>query len=170
MGFNAAAIQVKENDIDAAYASLDEAKKVMDQFQLKFLETQVQQIEVIIKETMGDYVAMADHCMKAIEEINQSVVDGGLQIGVPRIYAQMARAQIKTGNLDAAEKSIEAGFHLDPSEPLLWVEKGRLQQARSMPQMAMASANYALAIWKDADEDYVMLKRALALVAELQSQ
>ena len=75
-----------------------------------------------------------------------------------------------SGNLDAAEKSIEAGFHLDPSEPMLWVEKGRLQQARNMPQLALASVNYALAIWKDADENYVMLKRALALAAELQSQ
>ena len=37
-------------------------------------------------------------------------------------------------------------------------------------QMALASVNYALAIWKDADEDYVMLKRAQALAAEIQSQ
>jgi Tfp pilus assembly protein PilF len=92
-----------------------------------------------------------------------------VQFGVTHIYAQMARAQIRMGDLVAAEKSIEAGFHLDPSEPMLWVEKSRLQQARNMPQMALASVNYALAIWKDADEDYIMLKRALALAVELQS-
>lgn len=170
LGFNAAVIQAKENDIDAAYISLQEARKVMDQFQQKFLESQASVVEAIINEAKGDYVAMADHCMKAIEQINQSVLASGLQISLPRIYAQMARAQIKSGNLDAAEKSIEAGFRLDPSEPTLWVEKGRLQQARSMPQLALASVNYALAIWKDADENYVMLKRALALAAELQSQ
>ena len=170
LGFNAAVIQVKENDIDAAYISLQEARKVMDQFQLKYLESQVSVVEAIINEAKGDYVAMADHCMKAIEQINQSVLASGLQISLPQIYAQTARAQIKSGNLDAAEKSIEAGFRLDPSEPMLWVEKGRLQQARKMPQLALASVNYALAIWKDADENYVMLKRALALAAELQSQ
>ncbi len=170
MGFNAAVIQVKENDIDAAYISLQEARKVMDQFQLKYLESQVSVVEAIINEAKGDYVAMADHCMKAIEQINQSVLASGSQISLPQIYAQMARAQIMSGNLDAAEKSIEAGFRLDPSEPMLWVEKGRLQQARNMPQLALASVNYALAIWKDADENYVMLKRALALAAELQSQ
>jgi Tfp pilus assembly protein PilF len=86
-----------------------------------------------------------------------------------QIYAQMARAQTRMGDLAAAERSIETGFRLDPSEPMLWVEKARLQQARDMPQMALASVNYALAIWKDADEDYVMLKRALGLAAELQS-
>ena len=142
----------------------------MDQFQLKFLESEAQVVEAVINGAKGDYVAMADHCMKAIEQINQSVLASGSQIGLSQIYAQMARAQIKSGNLDAAEKSIEAGFRLDPSEPTLWVEKGRLQQARSMPQLALASVNYALAIWKDADENYVMLKRALALAAELQSQ
>lgn len=113
---------------------------------------------------------MADHCMKAIEKINQSVVDSGSQIDLPQIYAQMARDQTLLGDLTKAEKSIEAGFRLDPSGPMLWVEKARLQQARNMPQMALASVNYALAIWKDADEDYVMRKRAQALVVELQSQ
>ena len=142
----------------------------MDQFQLKHLESQVQLLEAQINEAKGDFMAVADHCMRAIEQINQSVVDGVSQIGVPQIYAQMARAQIMSGNLDAAAKSIEAGFHLDPSEPVLWVEKGRLQQARNMPQLALASVNYALAIWKDADENYSMLKRALALAAELESQ
>jgi hypothetical protein len=53
---------------------------------------------------------------------------------------------------------------------MLWVEKARLQQARNMPQMALASVNYALAIWKDADEDYIMLKRAQVLAADIQSQ
>jgi len=170
LGFNAAVIQARENDIDAAYTSLQEARKVMDQFQLKYLESQVSVVEAIISEAKGDYVAMADHCMKAIEQIDRSVLASMLQIGLPQIYAQMAMAQIKSGNLDAAKKSIEAGFRLDPSEPMLWVEKGRHQQAQNMPQLALASVNYALAIWKDADENYVLLKRALALAAELKSQ
>ena len=62
----------------------------------------------------------------------------------------------QVGDLGKAEESIEAGFQLDPSEPWLWVEKARLQQARNMPQLALASVNYALAIWKDADEEFVM--------------
>ena len=142
----------------------------MEQFQLNYLEIQVHMVEAVINRAKHDYAAMADHCMKAIEKTNQSVLASGSQIGLSQIYAQMAKAQILLGDLNKAEKSIEGGFRLDPSEPMLWVEKARLQQARKMPQLALASVNYALAIWKDADEDYVMLKRAQALVAELESQ
>ena len=170
MAFSAAMLQARENDIEAARASLQQAREVMNQFQLNFLEAQASLVEYVISNVQGDYIAMADHCRKAIEQINQSVVASGLQIGLSQIYAQMAKAQIKSGDLDAAENSIDEGFRLDPSEPMLWVEKGRLYQARNMPQMALASVNYALAIWKDADEDYVMLKRAQTLAAELQSQ
>ena len=170
MAFNAAMIEARAKDIDAAQASLQQAREIMEQFQLSFLGIQVHIVEAIISGAKHDYAAMADHCMKAIEKTNQSVLASGSQIGLSQIYAQMAKAQILLGDLNKAEKSIEAGFRLDPSEPMLWVEKARLQQARKMPQMALASVNYALAIWKDADENYVMLKRAQALAAELQSQ
>jgi tetratricopeptide (TPR) repeat protein len=170
MAFNAAIIEARGKDIDEAQASLAQAREVMEQFQLNFLEIQVHMVEAIINGVKHDYAAMADHCMKAIEKTNQSVVASGSQIGLSQIYAQMARAQTLLGDLGKAEKSIEAGFRLDPSEPMLWVEKARLQQARNMPQMALASVNYALAIWKDADEDYIMLKRAQVLAADIQSQ
>ncbi|MDX2418557.1 MAG: hypothetical protein QNK19_13935 [Xanthomonadales bacterium] len=170
MAFSAASILAGEKNIEAARASLMQAREVMNQFQLNYLEAQASLVESVISEAQGDYVAMAAQSSKAIEQISQSVVDSGGQVILPLNYAQLARAQIKSGDLVAAEKSIDAGFHLDPSEPTLWIEKGRLQQARNMPQMALASVNYALAIWKDADEDYVMLIRAQALAAELQSQ
>lgn len=170
MAFSAAKIQAKEKDFDGAYASLQQAREVMDQFQLKPLEVQVHLVEIIINTAKADYQAVVDHSMKAIELINQTVVGNNVQFGLPQIYAQLARAQIKLGQLDAADKSIQAGLNLDPSEPMLWVEKARLQQARDMPQLALASVNYALAIWKDADEDYVMLKRAQRLAAELQDR
>ena len=170
MGFSAAIIYAREKDLDAARLSLQAAREVMEQFQLKTLNIQVHLVESVISEVQGDLNAVADHCMKAIEQINQAVVGTSLQFGITQIYAQMARAQTRAGELDAAEKSIEAGFRLDPSEPMLWVEKSRLQQAKKMPQLALASVNYALAIWKDADENYVMLKRARALAAELPGQ
>lgn len=169
MDFNAALVHARENDIESAYQALQNARDVMEQFQLKFLQTQVHIVEAVIGDVKGDFKAAADHCKKAIERINQTPVGNNVQFGVTQIYAQMARAQTRMGDLGAAEKSIERGFHLDPSEPMLWVEKARLQQARNMPQLALASVNYALAIWKDADEDYIMLKRAQTLAAELQS-
>jgi tetratricopeptide (TPR) repeat protein len=169
LGFSAAVIQAQEKDIDAAYVSLQHAQDVVDQFQLKYLEAQINMVQAMISEAEGDFAAMADHYQKAIEKVEHSVVAGDVQTVVPGLYAELAKAQIETGSLADAEHSIEAGFRLDPSEPLLWVEKARLQQAKNMPRMALASVNYALAIWKDADEDYVMAKKARALAAELQN-
>lgn len=168
MAFNAAEIYARENNIDAAEASLQQARDVMEQFQVKHLGAQLHLVEAIISDSKGDYAAMADHGMKAIEELQQTAVGNSVQFGLPQLFAQTARAQTRSGDLSAAEKSIEAGFHLDPAEPMLWVEKARLLQAKNMPQLALASVNYALAIWKDADEDYVVLKRARALAEELQ--
>ena len=127
-------------------------------------------VHAIISEAEGDFAAMAEHYLNAIERIEHSVVAAGLQVAVPQIYSEVANAQIEIDNLGAAERSIAAGFRLDPSEPALWLAKARLQQARNMPQLALASVNYALAIWKDADEDYVTAKKARALAAELQSE
>jgi len=170
LGFSAAVIHAREGDIEAAQLSLQQFKEVMEQFQLDYLNIHVQLVEAVISEVEGELAAVADHCMMAIEQINRAAVGNSLQFGLTQIYAQAARAQTRMGDLLAAEKSIETGFRLDPSEPMLWVEKARLQQAQNMPQMALASVNYALAIWKDADEDYIMLKRAQTLAAELQGQ
>ena len=169
LSFSAASMQAKEGDTDAAQASLQQAREVVDQFQLKFLETQVQMVEGLISEANGDYESMAMHYLKSIEELERTVIANDLQISVPRIYAEVARAQIKTNKLDLAERSIETGFRIDPSEPTLWVSKARLLQARGMTPLALASVNFALAIWKDADEDYVLAKKARALAAELQN-
>ena len=169
LAFSTAAIQINEHDLDAAYVSLQRAQEVIDQFQLKFLEVYIEMIQMSASEVEGDFVAMENHALKAIEKIEHSVGIPHLRIQVPVVYADLAKSQIGTGNLNAAEQSISAGFRLDPSEPLLWVMKARLQQAQNMPQLALASVNYALAIWKDADEAYVFAKEAQILADELQS-
>ena len=170
LAFSAANIQASENDIETAYASLQEARDVMEQFQLKTLEVPAQIVEALINEAEGDFAEMAEHYIKAIEQIAHSVVADDLRVAVPQIYAEVARAQIEIGSIAEAERSIDAGFRLDPSEPTLWVAKAQLQRARDMPQMALASVNYALAIWKDADESYINAKRARDLAAELKSK
>ena len=71
------------------------------------------------------------------------------------------------GELDEAEKALAEGFKLDPSEPLLWVSKARLQFASGLPQLAQASVSYALAIWKDADPEYEQLIEAQTLEKEI---
>jgi tetratricopeptide (TPR) repeat protein len=170
LAFSAASINASEKDVISARESLQQAREVIEQFQLKFLNVQVQMVEAIISEAEGDYAAMADHYLQAISAIERSVVAGGLYRAMPLIYAEVAEAQIKIDQLAAAEQSVTAGFRLDTAEPTLWLAKARLQQSQNMPQLALASVNYALAIWQDADADYGEANEAKALAAELVSQ
>ncbi len=168
LGFSEASIYAREKDINAAKASLQQAREVIEQFQLKHLNIQVHVIEAVISEAEGDFSTMAQHYLETIDLIEQTVVAGHMFLFLPRIYAGLAKAQVATGDLVAAEQSIGAGFLLDPSEPTLWVAQALLQKDRNIPKLALASVNYALAIWSDADEEYVEAKEARALAAELQ--
>ncbi|MGB5291444.1 MAG: tetratricopeptide repeat protein [Lysobacterales bacterium] len=115
MAFSAAVIHARENDIMAAEAALELAREVMEQFQLAYLGAQVELVEAIISEAKGDYAAVADHSSKTIEQLKETAVGNSVQFGLPQIYAQIARAQTRLGDLGKAEESIEAGFQLDPS-------------------------------------------------------
>ncbi len=167
LAFSEALIQAREKDIVAAEASLERAVGVLERFQLKMIEFQVPIVRAKISKAQGDSTAVAGYSLQALEMIQRSVLGGELQIAVPQLYAETATAQINSGQLDAAEQSLSAGFLLDPSEPTLWFAKARLQQAQKMPQMALASVNYALAIWADADERYIAAGEARSLAAEL---
>ncbi len=169
LAFSEAIIYLTEKDIVSAKTSLQQAYEVIEQFQMNFLSAQTHMVEARISEEEGDFAAMAKHYLKAIKQIERSVLGGDGYLALPQIYSEVAKAQIATGDLAAAEKSIGVGFTLDPSEPALWLSKARLQKSQNMPKMALASVNYALAIWSDADAAYVAAKEARALAEELQN-
>jgi tetratricopeptide (TPR) repeat protein len=83
------------------------------------------------------------------------------------MYGACAEMHVRAGELDLAQEVMETAFRRDSSEPRLWFARALLQQARSNPQMALASVNYALAIWTEADPDYLDYQAALALRDEL---
>jgi tetratricopeptide (TPR) repeat protein len=167
LAFSEAMILARERDFTAAEASVERGIVVIEMFKLKVLEFQVAITRARIAEERADHVAMAEFLLEALDVIEHSVMASELQVAVPRIYAGIAIAQIRSSQLDAAEQSLAAGFRLDSFEPTLWLVKARLQQAQNMPQLALASVNYALAIWKDADDDYIAAGRAKALAAKL---
>lgn len=165
--FGEAMIQAREKDFTAAEASVERGVAVIEMLQLKVMEYLIPITMAWIAWERSDYIAMADLYLEALDKIEHSVIGSELQIAVPQIYAGLARAQVANGQLEAAARSLANGFRLDPSEPMLWLVKARLQQAQDMPSMALASVNYALAIWQDADEEYIMAGRARTLAVEL---
>lgn len=164
MAFSEAVILAREGQPEAARTELQNAVDVIEQLQLKFLYAQVNIVLASISEAQSDYRAMAEHYQEAIRLIRRSVIDNSLMLLLPQVYAELAEAQIQQGNLSDAEKSIESGFLLNSFEATLWVAQARLKQARGVPQLALASLNYALAIWSDADDQYVELIEARELL------
>jgi len=160
-------ILAEEKDIQGAEAAIERFVAVIEKYQLKMMDFQVPMLRAKINEARGDYAASARDYQESLDLIASSVLGGQLYIAVPQLYAETSTAQALSGQLDAAERSLDAGFRLDPSEPMLWLAKARLQRAQNMPQLARASVNYALAIWTDADEDYVEAIAAHTLAAEL---
>ena len=83
------------------------------------------------------------------------------------MYGACAEMHVRAGELDLAQEVMDAAFRRDSAEPSLWFARALLQQARGNLQMALASVNYALAIWNEADSDYRDYQAALSLRDEL---
>ncbi len=167
LGFSEAMILARKGDLPGANEAIERVIEVIDLFKLQMLEFQVSMTRGWLSREQGEYEAMAEYYLESLDLMKHSILAGELGVVIPQTYAAAAIGQIKSGQFDAAEQSLTKGFHLDPSEPLLWLSKAQLQLARNMPRLALASANYALAIWQDADTDYFYYQKALQLVEEI---
>jgi tetratricopeptide (TPR) repeat protein len=168
LAFSEADILIQRGDYDAAEAATQRSAEILEKFKLEDMKYLVEIIEVLILLKRGDYPGSAAGFRAALERINHSVLGGSdLYRELPALNAELAHSLVLGGDLDQAEKALAEGFRLDPSEPRLWVNKARFQFASGLPQLAQASVNYALAIWKDADPDYRAYTQARNLEQEI---
>jgi tetratricopeptide (TPR) repeat protein len=168
LAFSDADILIERGDLDGAESATQQGAAIIEQFKLEDMKFLIEMIEGYIKRERGDYAGSSDSFRATLERINHSVLGGSdLYRQLPFFQAELAESLILSGDLDQAEKALAEGFRLDPSEPRLWVTKARFQLASGLPQMAQASVNYALAIWKDSDPDYKEFIRARDLEQEI---
>jgi tetratricopeptide (TPR) repeat protein len=168
LAFSKGLLLLEKNDIEGARQALGEAEELIAQFRLEVLKSQVDFLNGLMFRKQGDHQAAAASFRAAQEKIEGSVIAGTSSYSLlPILIAELAKSQVMSGDLDGAKGSLARGFRLDPSQPLLWVSKAQLQLASDLPQLAQASVGYALAIWKDADPEYMEYQRALALAAEI---
>jgi tetratricopeptide (TPR) repeat protein len=166
--FSEADILIERGDYDGAEAATQRGADIIEQFKLEDMKYLVEMIDGFIQRKRGDYPASSAAFRATLERINHSVIGGSdLYRELPALNAELADSLVLGGDLDQAEKALAEGFRLDPSEPLLWVNKARFQFASGLPQLAQASVNYALAIWKDADPEYRELNEARSLEQEI---
>ena len=168
LAFSEADILFQREDYDGAEAAVRRGSEVIEQFKLEDMKFLIDMINGYIKRKRGDYPGSAAAFRATLDRINHSVLGGSdLYRELPSFNAELAHALVLGGELDHAEKALDEGFRLDPSHPLLWVNKARFQFASGQPRLAQASVQYALAIWKDADAEYFQLNEALSLEREI---
>jgi tetratricopeptide (TPR) repeat protein/TolB-like protein len=168
LAFSEAGILLQREDFDGAEAAVQRGAEVIEQFEFEDLKFLIHMLDGYIKRERGDYPGSSAAFRAALDRINHSVFGGSdLYRELPFFNAELAHSLVLGGEPDQAEKAIAEGFRLDPSEPLLWVGKARLQFASGQPRLALASVNYALAFWKDADPEYDQLNEALNLEQEI---
>ncbi len=155
LAFSEAGILIERGDLNGAEVATQRGAAIIEQFKLEDMNFLVEMINGYIKRKRGDYEGSSEAFRASLERINRSVLGGSnLYRQLPFLNAELAKSLVLLGDLEEAEKALNEGFRLDPSEPALWVSKARFQFASGLPQLAQASVNYALAIWKDADPDY----------------
>jgi tetratricopeptide (TPR) repeat protein len=168
LAFNEADILITLGDYDGAAAATLRGADIIEQFKLEDMKFLVDMIDGYIARKRGDYPGSSALFRAALERIKRSVIGGSeMYRQLPAMSAQLAESLILGGELDEAEKALAEGFRLDPSEPLLWLNKARFQFASGLPQLAQASVSYALAIWKDADPEFEELIEAQSLEQEI---
>jgi len=169
LAFSEAAILIEMGDLEGAEAAIEKGSAIIDQFKLEELKFQIDLFEGLVKYKRNDHEGSAQSFRVALERIERSVLAGAdIYLLLPIFNAMLAKSLVFSGDLGDAEKVLETGFQQDPSEPTLWASKARFQFASGLPQLALASVNYALAIWKDADPEYREYKLARKLQAEIQ--
>src|ERR1700737_2219570 len=62
-----------------------------------------------------------------------------------RSLVTQARAQIAHGDLPAASSTLDRALRIEPNNPLLWIELGRLRLAENDPHQAEGCGRKALA-------------------------
>lgn len=114
-----------------------------------------------------DFGEAAAQLEEAMAQIDRSFVAGELYgIMVPLTLAGLADSQVRAGQLESAENTLQRGFALDPELPSMWLAQARLEAARGERDRAQAAVQRTLTTWADADPDLIEYRDALELAGE----
>jgi tetratricopeptide (TPR) repeat protein len=168
LSFSEVYIAVSKNDLEAAERALEEAASFIERFNAEYFSFVIPMAAARIAEARGEYFEVGELYSDALARMRRSAFAGAFQDGQSEVYGMCAQAYVQAGELEWAQGVIEEGFSRDAAEPALWVARAMLQEAQGAPQMALASVNYALAIWSNADPDYHYYRDAKDLAQRLE--
>lgn len=169
LAFSEVMVAARQGEIERASAALDRAIAVIEHFKADYLAFLVSLSAAEIAKAREEFAQTGRHYKDAIEKASRSAFATGLQEEQSIIFAASANAYVKAGELELAQSVLDYAFKRDSAEPDLWVARAMLQEASGASHMALASVNYALAIWSEADPGYVHFQNALDLKQRLEA-
>jgi len=163
LAFMEAVLRARTGEFERAESAVSAGAELIERFKADYLAFQIPLVSADIAAQKGDYSAAARLYQQAIEQVQRSAVAIAQSGSLPQLNGLCAQMHVKAGEPEAAKSVLDFAFKRDAAEPLLWVARAMLQDVNGSPHMALASINYALAIWVQADSDYIQYKEALAL-------
>jgi tetratricopeptide (TPR) repeat protein len=163
LAFMEAVLRARTGEFERAESAVRAGTEAIERFKADYLAFQIPLVSADIAAQKEDYSAAARLYQQAIEQVQRAAVAFAQDGSMPQLHGICAQMHVKAGELDAAQSVLDYAFKRDAAEPLLWVARAMLQDVNGSPHMALASVNYALAIWVQADSDYIQYKEALAL-------
>ena len=167
LSFSEAAILARNGDFKASRTALEDGRAAIEMFKADYLAFQIPLTAGLIASEQHDWAAAARRFEEAIGKVERSILASELHMRLSLMYGACAEMHVRAGELDLAQEVLDAAFRRDASEPTLWYARSLLQQVQGNPRMALASVNYALAIWADADPEYLEYQAAIELRNEL---
>lgn len=169
LSFSEASILARKGEFKASLVALEAGRGAIEMFKADYLAFQIPLTAGVIASEQDDWEAAARNFEEAIGKVERSILASELYMKISMIYGACAEMHVRAGELDLAQEVLDTAFRKDASEPSLWFARSLLQQAQGNHRMAVASVDYALAIWSDADPAYLEYQAALALRDELSS-
>jgi tetratricopeptide (TPR) repeat protein len=170
LAFMEALLRARTGEFERAESAVRLGAEAIERFKADYLKFQIPLVSAEIAAEKEEYSSAAQHYEEAIDLLQRSAVAEIQDGSMAELYGICARMHVLAGELEAAQDMLEYAFERDGAEPQLWVAQAMLQDANGSRNMALASVNYALAIWARADPDYVEYQRALALRDRLEDE
>ena len=158
---------VYQDRLEEADAAIEVTQGIIHQFKTQYLQFLVERAKAKVAEARGNYDEAASLYAKSAQLVRHNVFNSDASGQLPAMYAMAARNNIMAGNYKKAQEFLNMGFHLAQADPWLWFERARLQYIQGKFDLASASIDYTLAIWKDADEKFVDFIKARELAGKI---
>ena len=159
----------RQGRFDEAEEAIAITEGIVEQFKAQALDFLVELSKAGLLENRGDYAGATAQYDKAIALVRRTIIEEDLQMMLPTLYAASAKSHTLNKDFANAQERLDEGFKLVQADPWLWTERARLQKEQGEHEFASASIQYALAIWKNADESFFDYADARQIAVDLES-